>query len=92
VLKAILGTDTRAAGITRSELESGFLRFLADRGLPSPRTNVWLQLEEDWIEADCVWSDRGSWSSSTLGPTTAPRGAFRRDRAATGASRWRGGN
>ena len=80
VLKEILRSESRAAGITRSELEDRFLRFLADRGLPAPRTNVSLQIGEDWIEADCVWSDErvvvelDSWSHH------GSKGAFRRDR------------
>jgi predicted transcriptional regulator of viral defense system len=57
VLKEILRAERRVAGITRSELEDRFLRFLADRELPAPRTNVWLQIGEDWVEGDCVWSD-----------------------------------
>jgi predicted transcriptional regulator of viral defense system len=40
---------------TRSELEIVFLEFLDARGLPRPETNVWLQIGERWIEADCVW-------------------------------------
>jgi very-short-patch-repair endonuclease len=81
VLKAILGKEGRTAGITRSELEGGFLRFLADRGLPSPRTNVWLQVGADWIEADCVWPgprvvvELDSWTYH------GTKAAFRRDRA-----------
>jgi very-short-patch-repair endonuclease len=80
VLKEILRSESRAAGITRSELEDRFLRFLADRGLPALRTNVWLQVGEDWIEADCVWSDHrvvvelDSWAHH------ASMAAFRRDR------------
>jgi very-short-patch-repair endonuclease len=40
---------------TRSELELAFLEFLVAVGLPLPETNVWLQIANDWIEADCVW-------------------------------------
>jgi predicted transcriptional regulator of viral defense system len=40
---------------TRSELELAFLEFLDRAGLPRPETNVWLQVGEHWIEADCVW-------------------------------------
>jgi predicted transcriptional regulator of viral defense system/very-short-patch-repair endonuclease len=40
---------------TRSELELAFLEFLAARRLPLPETNVWLQIGDKWIEADCVW-------------------------------------
>ena len=43
-LKAILGAEERTAAMSRSELEDRFLTFLAERGLPAPRTNVWLQL------------------------------------------------
>jgi very-short-patch-repair endonuclease len=81
VLKEIIGREARAAGVTRSELEDRFLRFLADRELPAPRTNVRLQVGEDWIEADCVWSDErvavelDSWAHH------ASMAAFRRDRA-----------
>ena len=81
ILKEILRSESRAAGITRSELEDRFLRFLADRELPAPRTNVWLRAGEDWFEADCVWSDErvavelDSWAHH------AGRAAFRRDRA-----------
>lgn len=80
VLKEILRSESRAAGITRSELEDRFLRFLAERELPAPRTNVWLQVGEDWFEADCVWSDErvavelDSWAHH------AGKAAFRRDR------------
>lgn len=80
VLKEIIGREARAAALTRSELEDRFLRFLADRELPAPRTNVWLQIAEDWVEADCVWSDHrvvvelDSWSHHSS------KGAFRRDR------------
>ena len=80
VLREILRAESRAAGITRSELEDRFLRFLADRELPAPRTNVWLQVGEDWVEGDCVWSDHrvvvelDSWSHHSS------KGAFRRDR------------
>ena len=81
VLKKILGAEARKAGMTRSQLEDRFLRFLAERRLPAPRTNVWLQLGEDWIEVDCVWpqqrvvAELDSWSYH------GTRAAFRRDRA-----------
>jgi very-short-patch-repair endonuclease len=40
---------------TRSELELAFLEFLVARRLPLPETNVWMQVGDRWIEADCVW-------------------------------------
>lgn len=80
-LKEILGREARAAGMTRSELEDRFLRFLADRGLPAPRTNVWLQLGEDWIEVDCVWPEQRVVAELDSWTYHATRSAFRRDRA-----------
>ncbi|HYN51925.1 MAG TPA: hypothetical protein VES62_13465, partial [Thermoleophilaceae bacterium] len=81
VLKEILGAEGRAAGITRSELEDRFLRFLAERGLPAPEPNAWLHLGEDWIEGDCVWPaqrlvvELDSWKHHST------KAAFRRNRA-----------
>lgn len=43
---------------TRSELELAFLEFLTRVGLPVPETNVWLQIGDKWIEADCVWREQ----------------------------------
>ncbi len=81
VLKKTLGAEARAAGITRSELEERFLRFLADRGLPAPRTNVWLQLGEDWIEVDCAWPDQRVVVELDSWAYHGTKAAFRRDRA-----------
>jgi hypothetical protein len=44
--------------VTKSELERRFLTFLDKAGLPRPRTNVWLQVGDDWIEVDCVWDEQ----------------------------------
>jgi very-short-patch-repair endonuclease len=81
VLKRILGAEAPTAGMTRSELEDRFLRFLADRRLPPPRTNVWLQIGADWIEVDCVWPDGRVVAELDSWGHHATRAAFRRDRA-----------
>lgn len=81
VLKAIIGKDSRAAGITRSHLEDRFLRFLAERGLPPPDPNAWLHLGEDWIEGDCVWPEQRLVVELDSWQYHATKAAFRRDRA-----------
>ena len=67
--------------MTRSELEERFLRFLAERALPLPRTNVWLQIGEDWIEVDCVWPEQRVVAELDSWTYHGTRAAFRRDRA-----------
>jgi hypothetical protein len=81
VLKRILGAEARAAGMTRSELEDRFLRFLADRGLPVPRTNVWLQLGENGSKLTAPGPIGGSWWSWDSWAYHGTKAAFRRDRA-----------
>ena len=54
-LRAVTGEPVRR---TRSELELAFLEFVARRHLPLPETNVWLQIGDGWIEADCVWREQ----------------------------------
>ena len=80
-MREVLGQESRAAGITRSELEDRFLGFLAERDLPLPVPNAWLHLGEDWIDGDCVWPaqrlvvELDSWKHH------GTKAAFRRDRA-----------
>jgi GNAT superfamily N-acetyltransferase len=45
----------RGAGITRSVLEDRFLRFVAERGLPQPETNMLVPTAERRYEVDCLW-------------------------------------
>lgn len=80
VLKSILSNEGRAAGITRSELEDHFLRFLAERGLPRPDSNAWLQLGEDWVEGDCVWPQQRLVVELDSWRHHSSKVAFRRDR------------
>lgn len=44
--------------VTKSELERRFLTFIDEAGLPRPRTNVWLQVGDDWVEVDCAWAEQ----------------------------------
>ena len=58
VMRQLLAEGVPGRRRTRSELETAFLEFLRERGLPLPETNVPLRLGQKWIEADCVWRDR----------------------------------
>jgi hypothetical protein len=57
VVRAILEAGRVGEATPRLGLEERFLVFLDQHGLPRPRTNVWMQIDEDWIEADCVWRE-----------------------------------
>lgn len=56
-LRSCLERLGETPGFTRSELEDRFLPFVDRYGLPRPRLNTWMQVGEDWIEADCLWHD-----------------------------------
>jgi very-short-patch-repair endonuclease len=56
-LRAILADAGYGTGITRSELEAVFTRFLRRHQLPPPRRNVHTQVGGMDIEADCVWPE-----------------------------------
>lgn len=45
-----------APGLTRSELEARFVRFLRKHSLPMPELNVEMQIRGQKVEADCVWN------------------------------------
>jgi very-short-patch-repair endonuclease len=44
-----------APGLTRSDLEARFLRFLRRHNLPMPELNVEMHIDGRRIEADCLW-------------------------------------
>jgi very-short-patch-repair endonuclease len=91
-IRELLKTHNIGATITRSELEARFLRFLDDAVLPRPRMNVSLQLEDRWIEADCVWPDQRVIAELDGHASHATTAGFERDRArdrALQAAGWR---
>jgi very-short-patch-repair endonuclease len=47
-----------APGLTRSELEETFLRYLRKHKLPLPELNVELRVGGKRIEADCLWREQ----------------------------------
>jgi very-short-patch-repair endonuclease len=47
-----------APGVTRSQLEERFLRFLRRHRLPMPKINARMRIAGRWIEADCAWPEK----------------------------------
>jgi very-short-patch-repair endonuclease len=58
-MRTALKNVGEAPGLTRSELEEDFLRFLRRHRLPLPELNVELRIGKRRIEADCLWRDHG---------------------------------
>jgi very-short-patch-repair endonuclease len=72
--------DAGFSGITRSELEDLFIRFLDNASLPAPDLNFPMQLGGHWIEADCVWREQRVIVELDGHRTHGTRAAFERDR------------
>jgi hypothetical protein len=53
-LRALLASEA-PGGITRRELEEGFVELLDGHGLPRPRLNATLSLRGRFFEVDCLW-------------------------------------
>jgi hypothetical protein len=68
-------------GRLRSPLEELFLPFLDAHGLPRPRLNAWLTIDDERFQVDCLWpaarlvAELDGWKSHRT------KRAFRRDRA-----------
>jgi very-short-patch-repair endonuclease len=80
-IKSILEAHGIATGVTRSELESRFLRFLRKAGLPLPRLNVNLVIDGRWLQCDCVWHAQRVIVELDGRAAHATAAAFERDRA-----------
>ena len=52
--------ESLAGGVrhTRSPLEDDFQRFIYERRLPRPQTNVRIPVGDDFIEVDCLWTPK----------------------------------
>jgi len=84
--------DAGHSGVSRSELEDRFLRFLSLSSLPLPELNVPMQVNGDWIESDCVWRPQRVIVELDGHATHGTRAAFERDRKrdrALQANGWR---
>ena len=53
-LREVLADDG-PGGVSRSDLEEGFVELLDAHGLPRPRMNATLPIRERLIEVDCLW-------------------------------------
>jgi very-short-patch-repair endonuclease len=56
-VRAMLADAGFGSGVTRSELEAVFTRFLRRHSLPAPRRNAHLWVRGVRLEADCVWPE-----------------------------------
>jgi REase_MTES_1575 len=72
---------TPGAGITRNDLEDGFLGLLEAARLPRPGTNVPIEVNGVWIEPDCMWRAQRLIVELDGNATHATRSAFESDRA-----------
>jgi hypothetical protein len=54
-LRSVLKRGRLGLDIAHSDLEIRFLAFVDQCGLPRPEVNVWLELDRDRIEVDCLW-------------------------------------
>jgi hypothetical protein len=78
-IRAVLATP--GAGITRNDLEDGFLGLLEAARLPRPGTNVPIEVNGVWIEPDCMWRAQRLIVELDGNATHATRSAFESDRA-----------
>jgi uncharacterized protein DUF559/putative AbiEi antitoxin of type IV toxin-antitoxin system len=67
-------------GRTRYRLEARFAALLARTNLPKPELNALLDLDGDWIEADCLWSSERVIVELDGGNAHRTRAAFESDR------------
>ena len=78
-LRSVLD-DRVGITITRSDLEERFLAFCAERGLPTPATNVPVAAGGRTFEVDCVWRAAGVIAELDGFAVHGTRRAFERDR------------
>lgn len=57
-LRAILADRRLGLDVPESELELEFVSFLAERGLPAPELNAWVESGGRRYRLDCLWRDQ----------------------------------
>jgi very-short-patch-repair endonuclease len=80
-IRAILESGRIGAGVTRSDFEQAFKRFLTGRDLPLPEINAVLEVNARHFEVDCLWRDQRVIVELDGHETHGTRAAFERDRA-----------
>ena len=79
-LRSLVGDETAARGVTRSELEERFVALLDGAALPRPRLNAQVAVRGRFFEADCVWSDQRVMVELDGRAAHGTRRAFEKDR------------
>jgi hypothetical protein len=67
-------------GRIRSPLEEVFLPFLDGHGIPRPRLNAWLTVEEQRYQVDCLWPEARLVGELDGFKSHGTKRAFRKDR------------
>lgn len=79
-IRTALARLKETPGRTRSHMEERFIRFVDHHRLPRPNLNVWLTVDPDRFQVDCLWprqrliAELDSWSAH------GTRSAFRTDK------------
>jgi Protein of unknown function (DUF559) len=80
LLARMAASKARPVGITRNELEEGFLGLVDRFGLPRPRMNAHVALRGRFYEVDCLWEDLEVAIELDGGAVHRTREAFEKDR------------
>jgi very-short-patch-repair endonuclease len=72
--------DDDPGGRIRSDLEEAFLPFLDAHQIPRPRLNVWISIDDDRFQVDCLWPDARLIGELDGFKSHGTKRAFRKDR------------
>jgi hypothetical protein len=80
LLARLAARKTLPVGVTRNDLEEGFLALIDRFGLPRPHMNVHIAIRERFFEFDCLWDDRRVVVELDGGGAHGTTKAFHKDR------------
>jgi hypothetical protein len=80
VLTDVLARMRIAEAFTRNDMEEEFLAICERAGLPMPRVNAWIVLEDGEVQADFLWLAHRLIAETDGGETHGTRTAFYEDR------------